>query len=116
MSAASPLPPHFGHDGAWLRQSKRAVRRRRTQLLDHLIRGRQKAWANAIPSAFAAIEIDDDPKPHVQQRSPGVIFRFEALGWFTGLLRALANWGNVLAVQTRIGSNAFLGRNAHGNN
>ncbi|MFZ0723894.1 MAG: hypothetical protein WCA26_04220 [Xanthobacteraceae bacterium] len=72
--------------------------------------------ANAIPSAFAALEIDDDPKPHVQQRSPGVIFRFEALGWSTGPLQSFANWGNVLAVQTAIGSNVLLGRNAHGNN
>jgi hypothetical protein len=61
----------------------------------------RKLGANAIPSAFAALEIDDDPKPHVQQRSPGVIFRFEALGWSTGPLQAFANWGNALAVQTR---------------
>jgi hypothetical protein len=34
---------------------------------------------NAIPSAFAALEIDNNLKSHVQHRSPGVIFRLEAL-------------------------------------
>jgi hypothetical protein len=34
-----------------------------------------KLGGNAIPSVFAALEIDDDLIPHVQQRSPGAIFR-----------------------------------------
>jgi hypothetical protein len=46
---------------------------------------------------LAAFEIDDDLKPHIQQRSPGVIFRFEVRGWSAGLLQSFANCGKVLA-------------------
>jgi len=45
-----------------------------------------KLGGSAIPSAFAALEIDDDLKPHVQQGSPGVIFRLDVLGLSTGPL------------------------------
>jgi hypothetical protein len=48
-----------------------------------------KLGGNAIPSAFAALEIDDDLKPHVQQGSPGVIFRLEVLGLSTGPLQCI---------------------------
>ena len=34
-----------------------------------------KLGGNAIPSAFAVLEIDNNLKSHVQQRPPGVIFR-----------------------------------------
>ena len=39
-----------------------------------------KLGGNAIPSAFAVLEIDNNLKSHVQQRPPGVIFRLEVLG------------------------------------
>ena len=39
-----------------------------------------KLGGNAIPSAFAVLEIDNNLKSHVQQRPPGVIFCVEALG------------------------------------
>jgi len=35
------------------------------------------------------LEIDDDLEPHVQQRSPGVIFRLEVLGLSTGPLQCI---------------------------
>jgi hypothetical protein len=38
-----------------------------------------KLGGNAIPSAFAVLEIDNNLKSHVQQRPPGVIFRLEVL-------------------------------------
>jgi hypothetical protein len=37
-----------------------------------------KLGGNAIPSAFAVLEIDNNLKSHVQQRPPGVIFALGA--------------------------------------
>jgi len=48
-----------------------------------------KLGDNAIPSAFAAHEIDDDLKTDVQQRSPGVIFRLEVLELSFGPLQCI---------------------------
>ena len=58
------------------------------------------------------LEIDNDLKPHVQQRSPSVIVRPEV----PARCNAFANCGNVLAVQTRDRLDRFSRRNAHGNN
>jgi hypothetical protein len=35
------------------------------------------------------LEIDNDHKPHVQQRSPGVIFRLDVLALSTGPLQCI---------------------------
>jgi hypothetical protein len=48
-----------------------------------------KLGGSAIQSAFAALGIDDDLKPHVLQHSPGVIFRLEMLGLSTGPLQCI---------------------------
>jgi hypothetical protein len=48
------------------------------RLFDHLI-GASKLGGNAIPRAFAALEIDNNLKSHVQQCTPGVIFGLEVL-------------------------------------
>ena len=74
-----------------------------------------KLGGNAIPSAFAVLEIDNNLKSHVQQRPPGVIFALGA-GIVTGPADAFANCGNMLAMQTRDRFDRFSRRNAHGNN
>jgi hypothetical protein len=45
-----------------------------------LLASASKLGGNAIPSAVAVLEIDDDLKLHIQQRSPGVIFRLDVAG------------------------------------
>ena len=61
---------------------------------DHLMGERQQAVGNAS-ECIRGLEIDDNLKPHVQQRSPSVILRLEVLGLSTGRCNTLANHGNV---------------------
>jgi hypothetical protein len=49
----------------------------------------------ARPEYGCGLEIDDDLKPHVQQRSPSAIVRLQAPVLSTGPCNAFANCGNV---------------------
>ncbi len=50
---------------------------------------KQTFGGSAIRNALAALEIDDDLKPHAQLRSPGVVFRLGVLGLSDGPLQCI---------------------------
>jgi hypothetical protein len=75
------LPLKTGHRLARLAWQKSANRRHRPPGYSiNSLASASKLGGNAIPSAFAVLEIDNNLKSHVQQRPPGVIFRLEVLG------------------------------------